>query len=194
MRNGLLYDCGDDSENQKLTKGRSVMKILLLAFFSLGLLSGCASIGGKHTKNSGGSIDYRSGETAVRVIQGDNPRSGAIIQVDSSGTVKVSTGSTFENKLGSIREQFRSLRPYHFAAIACAIIGAIILGTPYLPNRAGVALIAAAAALGLFAHMLPQLSTVFLSSLIVASVLGAAYWLYEKGHFTPTPKGQNAST
>jgi hypothetical protein len=161
--------------------------LLLLGVAMIGTLAGCSTLG-KQTKNAGGFIEFRSGETSVRVNQGDNPRTGASVQVSESGAVSISTGNTFENKLGTIREQFRALRPYHFAAIACAIIGAIILGTPYLPNRAGVALIAAAAALGLFAHMLPQLSTVFLWSMIAAAVVGAAYWLYEKGHFTPVPK------
>lgn len=159
----------------------------------IGTLAGCMT-SGKHSKNSGGWIDFRTGETAVRVHQGENPRTGATVNVTEAGAVSISTGNTFENKLGTIREQFRALRPYHFAAIACAIIGAIILGTPYLPNRAGAALIIAAAALGTFAHMLPNLSTVFLWSLIAAAVVGGAYWLYEKGHFTPTPKETNAST
>jgi len=66
------------------------------------------------------------------VSQSDNPRTGASLRVLDSAdgpVIEASTGETYENTLGKLKEMFGAFKIYHVAAVACAIVGAVILGT-----------------------------------------------------------------
>ncbi len=130
--------------------------------------------------NEGGSIRAKTSSRAeVVVSQSDNPRTGASLRVlDSAGgpVIEASTGETYENTFGELKEMFRAFKIYHVAAVACAIVGAVILGTlsrrspakgsgairrrakadGFLPNRWGLTLIGLAVRLGGWAHLPPS--------------------------------------
>ncbi len=162
------------------------VSVLILAVLTL---VGCTSTSREF--NEGGSIRAKTSSGAeVVVSQSDNPRTGASLRVlDSSDgpVIEASTGETYENTLGKLKEMFRAFKIYHLAAVACAIVGAVILGTGFLPNRWGLTLIGLAVGLGSWAHLMPAYGGRIAIALGVVSVAGAGYWLYEKGLFSPTP-------
>jgi len=114
------------------------------------VLVGCTST--SREVNVGGSIRAKTSSGAeVVVSQSDNPRTGASLRVLDSAEgpiIEASTGETYENTLGKLKEMFGAFRIYHLAAIGCAIVGVLILGTGFLPNRWGICLLGLAAALG----------------------------------------------
>ncbi len=61
------------------------------------------------------------------------------------------------------------------------------------PNRRGLTLIALALDLGGWAHLMPAYGGRIAVALGVFAVTGTGYWLYEKGLFSPTPKGNKRS-
>ena len=154
------------------------------------LTAGCAST--SKTYNEGGSIRARTATgTEVIVSQSDNPRTGATLRVvdtPDGPAIEASTGETFENTVARVSEMFGAFRIYHLAAIGCAIVGVLILGTGFLPNRWGICLLGLAAALGTWAHLAPSYGGYFAIALGLFALLGAGYWLYEKGHFSPVPE------
>ncbi len=118
--------------------------------------------------------------------------------------IEASTGETYENTFGKLKEMFGAFNIYHVAAVACAIVGTVILGTGFLPNRWGLTLIALAVGLGGWAHLppsptasaglrrtgMPAYGGRIAVALGVFAVAGTGYWLYEKGLFSPTPDKQ----
>jgi hypothetical protein len=162
------------------------VSVLILAVLTL---SGCTST--SRDFNEGGSIRAKTSSGAeVVVSQSDNPRTGASLRVLDSAdgpVIEASTGETYENTLGKLKEMFGAFKIYHLAAVACAIVGAVILGTGFLPNRWGLTLIGLAVGLGSWAHLMPVYGGRIAVALGVFAVAGTGYWLYEKGLFSPTP-------
>lgn len=155
---------------------------LLTAFILPFVAWGCF---GTAPVNRGGEIRItRADGYTVTAIQSDNPKSAAVVTITGSdGKTKISTGGTYENTAGQFDQVLEAFRPYHWTAIACAVVGAIIIGTGYLPKRWGVTLLAAAGGLTVTAHFLPTFGTEIFWLTVAMAIAGAIYWFWGRHQF-----------
>lgn len=99
--------------------------------------------------------------------------------------IQVSVRENFNWREMDLR--FGAFRIYHIAAVITALIGALIIAFKPIPNGIGWTLIAAAAALGIFAHIVPTYGLWITIALGLACIGGVGYYLYERGFWNLNP-------
>lgn len=166
--------------------------ILFIILFQVGCFTamdqaknkgGQASVSQEIEADASGKIVKRL--TNLDINQSDNPEKGIQFSVEPDGTVKGSSGSTFENKMGSVLARFKSIQPFYWTGIACLGIGCFILmGINVLPtggvgfsNKIGWACIVFGLVCILFGTVLPNIAGLLTYVTIGVAVGGGAYYL-----------------
>ena len=150
--------------------------VLLLVIFSC---AGCTT-----------GVTYRTPEgqkLTVTLPESSKGLEGFRAGTDERGNpyIQVNVRENFNWREMDLR--FGAFRIYHIAAVITALIGALIIAFKPIPNGIGWTLIAAAAALGIFAHIVPTYGLWITIALGLACIGGVCYYLYERGFWKLNP-------
>lgn len=161
----------------------------LIGILGLSLLVGCGTLFSKDdVKNYGGNSNVtvkQSGDIVIETKQPDNPNTAARqtveVRPDNTMLITQETGGAYENKLGKLKGVFGMAKLYHIAAIACFIVGGVIIGTPlpYLSNRTGLCVCGSGVVLLVAGSIMPDISNYVAIAGAVAAIIGIWY-IYHK--------------
>lgn len=162
------------------TDALTALAIVAIIAFAALLLGGCMS-GVTYRTPDGHSLTITLPESTKGI---ESFRAGTT--AEGHPYIEVAVRENFNWREMDLR--FGAFRIYHIAAVITALIGALIIAFKPIPNGIGWTLIAVAAGLGIFAHIVPTYGLWITLALGLACIAGIGYYVYERGFWKINPK------